>query len=184
MSESAEQIHRHIQILSDFEQKFGEYITAIHNDQIEGRQTWSRKEYAERKREIQMLATRADLAMKASGVGQWALAHPPAIGGGVKSTDLPSQVFDFQSFGFNDDGLAFQRKILDRIPSQISGLEVRLEEAEAVESSRPAQWEPKARGWPTVIGRIRHVPPVIGLVADLGGFVVVVGFVGRLVGVW
>lgn len=38
--------------------------------------------------------------------------------------------------------------------------------------------------WPTVIGRIRHIPPVIGFVADVGGFVVVIVFVARAFGVW
>lgn len=183
MAESPAQIRKHIEVLNEFEQKFGEFITAVHNDQIENEPTWSRKEYAERKREIQMLATRADRAMKASGVGQWALTHPPAIGGGIKSEDLPSQVFDFQSFSYHDDGLTFQRKILDRIPSQIAGLEVMLEEAEVGENSGSGSGR---GGWrvPTLAGRIRHVPPVIGFIADMGSFVVVVGFVGHFIGVW
>lgn len=143
MSESPDQIRKHIEVLTDFEQKYGEFITAVHNEQLTGEKRWSAKEFAERKRAIQMAAARADKAMKASGVGQWALTHPPAIGGGLKSADLPSQVFDFQSFGYSDDddGLSFQRSILERIPSQIAGLEMKLEEAEAapVKATKPAK---------------------------------------------
>jgi hypothetical protein len=41
------------------------------------------------------------------------------------------------------------------------------------------------RSWPRIVaGRIRWMPPAIGLVADVGGFVFVVGFVGRYFGVW
>ncbi len=138
--ESPDEIRTHIEVLSDFEQKYGEFITAVHNDQIEDKPTWSTKEFAERKREIQMLATRADKAMDASGVGKWALTFPAAIGGGIKSRDLPSQVFEFGEVGFGGgDGLDFQRAILDRIPSQLAGLEMKLEEAEAAASGRTAK---------------------------------------------
>jgi len=39
------------------------------------------------------------------------------------------------------------------------------------------------RNLPTLVGRIRHVPPLIGFIADVGGFVVVVAFVLRIAGV-
>ena len=71
--------------------------------------------------------------MKASGVGQLAIYNPPAVGGGLKSGDLPSQVFDYVQFGYDDDGLTFQREILERIPAQLAGLEMKLEEAEEAE---------------------------------------------------
>jgi hypothetical protein len=130
-----------------------------------------------------MLATRADKAMDASGVGKWALTFPPAIGGGIKSRDLPSQVFEFGEVGFGGgDGLDFQRAILDRIPSQLAGLEMKLEEAEKADGGVGVP--KRKRRLPTVVGRIRHVPPLIGFIADVGGFVVVVIFVGRFAGIW
>ena len=71
-----------------------------------------------------MLATRAARAIKASGV-------VPLAG----SADLPTQALDFEvNHGyFSDDGLNIPRELLERIPSQISGLEIKLEEAEAAE---------------------------------------------------
>lgn len=81
-------------------------------------------------------------------------------------------------FNFEDDGLAIPRQVLEMIPSQLGALEMRLKEAEA-RVLRPGRY------WPTIIfGRFRHVPPLIGLVADLGGFVAVVAFVGRMAHLW
>lgn len=184
MAESPEQIRKHIAVLSDFEQKYGEFLVAAHNEWAGDGKTWTREEFAKRKREIQMLAVRADLAMKASGVGQIFITHPPAMGGGVKSTDLPSQVFDFDAAAFGDDGMEIQRMILDRIPSQIAGLEVMLEEVEKNDAKTQRKPHPHGGRWPTLVGRVRHVPPVIGFIADIGGFVLVVGFIGRLLDVW
>ena len=146
MSESPDRIRRHIENLTEFETKFGEYVAALEADYFAGEAAgaigapddlgsdWSSEEYAKRKREIAELATKADLAMKASGVGQIKPHHPAALGGGLRAGDLPSQVFDFVEFSdYNDDGLTFQRKILERVPSQIAGLKVKLEEAESAE---------------------------------------------------
>lgn len=194
VGENTDQIQRHIDALSEFEQKYGAFLDAVRRDWAGEGQTWTPAEFAERKREISMLAVKADRAMKASDVGQLFITHPPAMGGGIKSTDLPSQVFDFDGFAFGSDGMEIQRAILDRIPSQIAGLQIKLEEAK--ERTKTAKPEAKAatthqprsaesRHWPTVFtGRIRHVPPFIGFVADVGGFVVVVGFFGRVAGVW
>jgi hypothetical protein len=74
-----------------------------------------------------------------------------------------------------DDDL--QREILRLIPSQLAGLHMRLEEVKEREA------KPKLK-LPTVAGRIRHVPPLIGFIADIGGFVVVVLFVGRVASLW
>lgn len=133
MSEGPAQIRKHIENLSAFEQKYGEFLAALRQEWAGEGKRWLDDETAKRKREIQMLATRADLAMKASGVGQILILHPPAAGGGLKSGDLPSQVFDFDGFAFGTDGMEIQQQILNRVPSQIAGLEVRLEEAEAKE---------------------------------------------------
>jgi hypothetical protein len=95
-----------------------------------------------------MLATRADRAIKASGVGQIFIYDPPAMGGRLKSTDLPSQVFDFDRMAFMDDGMDVQREILNRIPSQLAGLELKLEEAVALgqeQLKRSSPRVPRAR---------------------------------------
>jgi len=131
--ETPEQIKRHIANLTEFETKFGEFVTALNHEIVAGEKRWSGEEMAKRKREISALAAKADRAMKASGVGQLAIYNPPAIGGGLKSGDLPSQVFDFVQFGYDDDGLTFQREILERVPAQLAGLEMKLEEAEEAE---------------------------------------------------
>lgn len=133
MAETPEQIKRHIANLAEFETKFGEFVTALNHEIVAGEKRWSGEEGGRRKREISALAAKADKAMKASGVGQLAIYNPPAIGGGLKSGDLPSQVFDFVQFGYDDDGLTFQREILERIPAQLAGLEMKLEEAEEAE---------------------------------------------------
>ncbi len=180
MAESTDQIRRHIEVLSDFEQKYDEFLIARHNRREIPEVQWSNKEWAERERELRMLAPRAAAAMEASGVGTLALHYPLALGGGLKADDLPSLIFDFKDFaGFSADALddEFQQAIQKRIPSQIAGLHMRLEEAK----NREAKPNLKL---PTLTGRIRHVPPVIGFIADIGGFVLVVGFIGRLLGVW
>jgi hypothetical protein len=134
VGESADQIRKHVEALSEFERKYGAFLDAAHGAWA-GEATWSPEKFAERQREIQVLSVRADLAMKASPVQQLYITHPPMMGGGLKSTDLPSQVFDFDP-GFTDDGMDIQRQIQGRIPSQIAGLEIRLEEAEAHEQKR------------------------------------------------
>jgi hypothetical protein len=180
VSESADQIRRHIEVLSDFEQKYDEFLIARHNRREIPEVQWSNKEWAARERELRMLAPRADAAMEASGVGTLALHYPPALGAGLKADDLPSLIFDFKDFaGFSVDAIddEFQQAILERIPSQIAGLDMRLEEA------KEREVKPKLK-LPTVTGRIRHVPPLIGFIADIGGCAVVIGFAGHFVGLW
>lgn len=133
MAETPEQIKRHIANLTEFETRFSEFVAVLNHEVVAGEKRWGEEEIARRKREISALAARADRAMKASGVGQLAIYNPPAIGGGLKSGDLPSQVFDFVQFGYDDDGLTFQREILERIPAQLAGLEMKLEEANEAE---------------------------------------------------
>lgn len=134
VSESPEQIRRHIAALTEFEQKYGEYLRAHEEDWAASLASgavdapndlgsdMSAADFARLAREVKMLATRADRAIKLSGVA-------PVDGSG----DLPSLAFDFEVNDgyFSDDGMSLQRELLERIPSQISGLEMRLEEAEA-----------------------------------------------------
>lgn len=145
MSEGTEQIRKHIEVLTKFERDYREYIQQLEADWAasvaaryhveDAGSTWSAEEWSQRKRQLQMDAVRADRAIEASGVGGLVFTEPPAAGGGIRAADLPSQIFDFievNGFG-EDDGLTFQRKLLERIPSQIAGLEIRLEEAETAE---------------------------------------------------
>lgn len=142
VSQTPEKLQRHIEVLSEFEQKYGEFLNALHNQWAGRSSGWSEAEFASRRRELQLLAPRADQAMEASGVGQLVITYPPAMGGGVKSTDLPSQIFDFSPAYFDDDGMDIQRAILDRIPSQIAGLHMRLEEIEEVGTERKPSVKP------------------------------------------
>lgn len=133
MSESPEQIKRHIASLTDFEQKYDEFLVAEHNRRVEGRSDWSSRQWAERVREIRRLAPRADAAIDASGVGGLAVHWPPALGGGVKADDLASMIFEVRPSAFGDEqpDHDLRQAILDRLPTQIEGLQMRLEEAEA-----------------------------------------------------
>jgi hypothetical protein len=177
VGESAYQFRKHIEVLSEFERKYGAFLDAAHKA-WEGEATWGKEEFAERQREIQKLAVRADLAMKASGVPQLYITYPQAMGGGIKSTDLPSQVFDFDP-GFADDGMGIQRQIQGRIPSQIAGLEIRVEEAEARERKRaerptlPKMPKIEFEGW----GWVNH-PWTITIVGTAVGGVIVAAILG------
>jgi hypothetical protein len=166
MSDVPERIRKHIEDLSNFEQKYGEYLVAHHNRQIEGRSDWSSRQWAERERELRILAPRAEAAIEASCVEGYA--------------EMSSVILAFEDWvGFTvdarDDDL--QREILRLIPSQLAGLHMRLEDA------KERKAKPKLK-LPTVAGRIRHVPPLIGFIADVGGFVVVVLFFGRVANLW
>lgn len=131
MAESADKIREHIRVLSEFEVEYREFIGALEAFRRDGTERWSEAEYSRRRRKLQMESVRADRAIKASGVGGLVFTEAPAAGGGVRSTDLPSQIFDFIETGSGfeyDDGLDFQRALLDRMPSQIAGLQMMLED--------------------------------------------------------
>jgi hypothetical protein len=153
------QIEMHIQELEEFERLYGEFLTerGKHMTQEVGRpgSTWSEQQLAERARELQMRAPRADAAMKASGVGQLMITHPPAMGGGVKSTDLPSQIFDFENelMGTGDN---IQWQILQRIPAQIGGLHMRLQEASEKPEPKPKRQKEPRNGGP--VSGLWHEP--------------------------
>jgi hypothetical protein len=146
MAEDPKRLRNHIEVLTKFERDYREFIEALEADfsapdanwgeRFEG-SGWSKEKWNQRKRQLQMDSVRADLAVKASGVGALIFTEAPVAGGGIRAADLPSQIFDFiEVDAFRpDDGLTFQRKLLERMPSQIAGLEVRLEEAES--ESRP-----------------------------------------------
>jgi hypothetical protein len=144
MGESAKRLREHIGALADFEIEFGEFVSALADYRARGKEQWSTEEYEKRRRAIQKNSSRADRAMRASGLPPFAVRDRAAIGGRVRSTALPSQVFDFESFEEGDLGLSIQRAILDRIPSQIAALEVQLEEAER---AGPIPWWRKPGRW-------------------------------------
>jgi hypothetical protein len=164
--ESPQIIRRHIALLSDFGRKYSDFLLARRDRERQGHSDWSPRQWSERELALRMLAPRAEAAIEASGVEGYA--------------ELSSVILAFKDWvGFSadarDDDL--QIEILRLIPSQVAGLEMRLEEAEA----RPAR-----SSWrlPTLIGRIRHVPPVLGFIADLAGTVVVGVFLGHKLGLW
>lgn len=126
MGESPEQIRRHIAALSSFETTYREFVDALERYRGDGEKTWSEDEYEARRRQILKDAVRAQKAMEASGVGTVALRYPNRYEEG----SFPALVFHFSG---RRPGLSLQRRILDMIPSQIAGLEVRLEEAEEAE---------------------------------------------------
>ena len=119
----AMRIKLHIEVLEDFEEKYGAFLVARRNREEIPEVQWSNKEWAKRERELRMLAPRAEAAIVASGVEGYA--------------DLSSVILAFKDWvGFTadarDDDL--QWEILNLLPSQIGGLRMRLEEAE--EASR------------------------------------------------
>lgn len=151
--------------LSEFGRRYSEYLLARRDREMKGHSDWSTRDWSRREFELRELAPRAEAAIAASGVEGHA--------------ELSSLILDFKDWvGFSvdvrDDDL--QMEILRLIPSQLTGLKMRLEEAEA----HPA----KRRRRPTLIGRIGHVPPALGLIADLGGTFAVGVLLGHLIGLW
>jgi hypothetical protein len=144
------QIEAHIQTLEQFERLYGEFLTerAKHMTQEVGRagSAWSEQQFNDRARELQLLAPRADAAMLASGLGNWVITHPPAMGGGVKSTDLSSQIFDFED-EFMGTGDKIQWQIVQRIPAQIGGLHMRLQEASEKPEKKPKRPRSNGGSW-------------------------------------
>lgn len=126
MCESPGQVRKHIAVLSNFETTYREFVDALEKFRSGEGKTWSEDEYESRRRQILKDAVRAQKAMEVSGVGTIALRYPNRY----EEASLPALVFYFRGGG---PGLSLQRRILDMIPSQIAGLEVRLEEAEAAE---------------------------------------------------
>lgn len=133
MSESPEQIRKHIAALTEFEQKYSEYLAADRESRAKGSIHYSTREWRERDRDIRKLAPRADAAIEASGVGGLALYGPPAVGSPFIADDLASLIFHVKPSVFGDEAPDddLRQDIADRLPTQIAGLEMRLEEAEA-----------------------------------------------------
>jgi hypothetical protein len=163
------QIDRHIEVLEEFERLYSEFLVERRNRRTTGEQTWSSREWAERERRLRALAPRAEVAMEASGLGAWQKTFPLALGGGVMSDDLSTLIFDFECGGFSvestDDEM--QWDILTRLPSQIEGLKMQREAAEALD---------REGGGSGRAGRIPHWAWLsnVWVVTVVGGIVVVV----------
>jgi hypothetical protein len=78
VSESPEQIRKHIAVLSNFETIYREFVDALEKYRSGGEKTWSEDEYESRRRQILKDAVRGQKAMEASGVGTVAVRFPIA----------------------------------------------------------------------------------------------------------
>lgn len=137
MPDTAMQIKRHIEVLEDFEQKYGESLVARRN-KANPEVQWTNKEWADRERELRILAPRADAAMEASGEGSWPdfSGHDPS----VHRLDRLRLRRDRRQTAMGDP---------DADPSQIGGLHMRLEEAEEAKQKK---------GWRILPAVGRHRP--------------------------
>lgn len=149
MSESPEQIRKHIAALTEFEQKYTEYLAADRESRAKGSLHYSDREWRERDREIRKLAPRADAAIEASGVGGLALYGPPAVGSPFIADDLASLIFHVKPSVFGDEAPDddLRQNIADRLPTQIAGLEMRLEEASMPNRRKKPNSEGRAWSW-------------------------------------
>jgi hypothetical protein len=135
VGESAEEIRAHIEVLSDFERLYAEFVRLLAEDRRSdfGPQHGARLERMQR--EILETAPRADIAGRASG--HWlTTTNPPMMGGGVRAQSLAGQALDIEEPGFTDDGLRIPRMILQTIPVQIGALRLKLSKAEERKQTR------------------------------------------------
>lgn len=168
MALDRDQIDKHISILEEFEQKYGEFLVAENDRRVEGMSAWSSRQWSERVRELRRLAPRADAAIDTSGVGGLAVYWPPALGGGLKADDLTSLIFEVRpsAFGTEEPDHELRQQILDRLPGQIEGLKMRREETD--EPKRRKKVRPDRSAW-------WHEPNPWVLGISVGLFVTIVG---------
>jgi hypothetical protein len=131
VAESADQIRKHLGVLTDFEEAYRRFVFALESERKTGQPYWHPQAFAEYRRDIIEAAPRADLAAKASGLAVRVRMADDTL----KSLDLPDQVMDYTEGGggYGPDGLRVPRVILDTLPRQIGALRVRLEEVEEAE---------------------------------------------------
>lgn len=118
MSDSTEQIREHLEVLTEFEGKYREFVRLLEEDRQSdfGSRNTARIETLQR--EILEAVPRADIAAKASG--HWlTTTHAPAMGGGVRSNHLGGQVLDIEETGLMNDGLNIPRMILQMFPCSL-----------------------------------------------------------------
>jgi hypothetical protein len=147
VSEKPDWIKQYICVLEDFETRFGEWVVGLHSEYLEETPVWPRRERSERERELREMAPRAERAMDASGVGRIKISWPPYMQrSDAMVGDLLGVMFYNGPSGFeSDDGLDVQRGILERVPSQIAGLRMKLEEAEEAPMPETAPQQPRGR---------------------------------------
>jgi hypothetical protein len=181
MADGPDELREHIEVLTEFERDYRDYVHALDHELTTG-QSWYHEDAMQQYRAaLVRRVARAGRAMRASGVSL-TLTPPPLYGGPVL-TDFASQVFahETHTYGTGNDQLLVPRMLLDGMQTALGALEDKLQQPER--SPRPERTQP-SHHVPTLIGRIKHVPPVIGFIADLGGATVVILAVGRLVGIW
>jgi hypothetical protein len=140
VAESPERLREHIEVLSNFERLYGEFVRLLADDRQSDFGPRNTARLEQMQREILEAAPRADTAGKASG--HWlTTTNPPIMGGGVRSSSLAGQVMDIEEAGFTHDGLRIPRMVLQTIPIQIGALKVMLEEAE---KRKPTRFERRA----------------------------------------
>jgi hypothetical protein len=157
--ESPETICEHIEVLTNFERLYSEFVRLLAEDRQSAFGPRHTARLERMQRDILEATPRVDVAAKASG--HWlTTTNPPMMGGGVRSNNLAGQVMDIEEPGFADDGLRIPRMILQAIPIQIGALKGRLDEAE---KRKPTRAERKAarRAEEMAAGREQQTMPVV-----------------------
>lgn|GEM_PF-2389673 len=191
--------------LEEFEPKYRAYIEImkrpggdeIHVIQHGGSlkvndREWSEEKIEATKIELLELAPSVDEALVEAGVGVPALGYPPAIGGGLMAQGVTSLLFNHGPVGLDESGFAVPTIILQKVVAAKGALKAKLKRsptspvAIATRQRRGKQPAPPQgpRHWRGLVGRVRFIPTWIGFIADIGGAVVVVAFLGRITGVW
>jgi hypothetical protein len=175
---TTEEIREHVAVLSNFQRDYGAYIAA-QSQLLDG--AGQGPSQAERS-SLMRRSPRAGVAMNASGV-RLTLTPPPMLGGPVL-TDFVSQVFAHEGsvYGGGPDPLAVPRMVDDGITAALGALDIKLDEA--LKNPQPEKPEPRpssARRWPTLLGRLLHLPRWLGAIADIGGGIAVIVLVAKFV---
>jgi hypothetical protein len=138
VAKSPDRIRRHIAVLEEFEQAYGEYLVERRSPD----HGWSGEERARRERALKELAPQAEAAMVAAGARRW--------DEGPARINLPARILRFVDEGDGIDDTA-QWQILEEIPTHIGALKGKLGEAPEmglkdfntdVAPSAPARVEP------------------------------------------
>jgi hypothetical protein len=151
MADSPEKIREHIEVLTNFERLYSEFVQLLAEDRQSDFGPKNTAKLERVQREVLEAAPRVDTAAKASG--HWlTTTNPPMMGSGIRSSNLAGQVMDIEDPGFTDDGLRIPRMILQTIPIQIGALKEMLSKAE---NRKPTRAERKAAR------RALQEPPVV-----------------------
>jgi hypothetical protein len=179
----------HIDALSKFEREYRDYVFALEEEVRTGRSYLHRSTMRNRRASLLQGVARAERAIAASGV-TLRLRQEPMFGPGPELTSLASQILAHEqpAFSSSQDPLAVARMVEDGLGSAVGALKDKLDQLDFPEEVRGVEPEgiPAARSGrslPTLIGRIKFIPPVIGFIADIGGSAVVAGALLKLLGI-